>query len=273
MYQGPTDQVPEFFGARGHPNPPHYNPADWVMNVAQSVSKEQLEKDGFFEKDARELGDAFKGDGEGKDALGITITSHDAAVDYDESHVGFSTQAYMLYTREFRNLRRDTRAVGARIGLTSFLAILVGIIFLHVGKQDPSIKENQQSQFGALVIVLLMVSEAKKPIKSIFYISVPVFIRTDVSELIYLRGRLSFKVHVWNSPTFADGFPGRTSCFLAGVLNEPLFCCAIFLGKVYCRVNHHRTSDLGTNFYHLLYGGISTELWHFLCHCSLSSHD
>jgi ABC-type multidrug transport system ATPase subunit len=31
MYQGPVPDVPEYFGARGHPNPPNYNPADWIM--------------------------------------------------------------------------------------------------------------------------------------------------------------------------------------------------------------------------------------------------
>jgi hypothetical protein len=31
MFQGPVSEVPAFFGERGHPNPPNYNPADWVM--------------------------------------------------------------------------------------------------------------------------------------------------------------------------------------------------------------------------------------------------
>jgi ABC-type multidrug transport system ATPase subunit len=31
MYQGSVQDVPTYFGDRGHPNPPNYNPADWVM--------------------------------------------------------------------------------------------------------------------------------------------------------------------------------------------------------------------------------------------------
>jgi ABC-type multidrug transport system ATPase subunit len=31
MYQGSVFDVPKFFGDRGHPSPPNYNPADWVM--------------------------------------------------------------------------------------------------------------------------------------------------------------------------------------------------------------------------------------------------
>jgi hypothetical protein len=31
MYQGAVTEVPSYFGERGHPNPPNYNPADWIM--------------------------------------------------------------------------------------------------------------------------------------------------------------------------------------------------------------------------------------------------
>ena len=31
MYQGGIDEVYDYFSARGHPSPPRYNPADWVM--------------------------------------------------------------------------------------------------------------------------------------------------------------------------------------------------------------------------------------------------
>jgi ABC-type multidrug transport system ATPase subunit len=31
MYQGTVQNVPTYFGERGHPNPPRYNPADWCM--------------------------------------------------------------------------------------------------------------------------------------------------------------------------------------------------------------------------------------------------
>ena len=78
------------------------------MNVAQSVSEEKLDQDGFFPKDDRDLGDAFEAENEGKDALGITITNHDPALDVDEARVGMGTQIYMLFDREIKNLKRDT---------------------------------------------------------------------------------------------------------------------------------------------------------------------
>lgn len=31
MYQGPVSQIKSYFGDRGYPSPPDYNPADWIM--------------------------------------------------------------------------------------------------------------------------------------------------------------------------------------------------------------------------------------------------
>jgi hypothetical protein len=83
------------------------------------------------------LGEPFE-PGEGTDALGITITGRRAARDYDDEPVGWFTQTEMLFTREVQNLARDTAALGARFGVTIFMAILIGVIFLHVGKTDPN---------------------------------------------------------------------------------------------------------------------------------------
>ena len=158
MYQGSTDGVPSYFGERGHPNPPRYNPADWVMQVAQSVPMKELDEKDFFPSDTRKLGEPFKGGEAGKDELGITITRHEDTIGFDEHHVGIGTQTFMLFSRELKNLKRDTGALGARIGLTTLMAVLIGVIFLDVGKQDPSQSKNLQSQFGALVLVVINVS-------------------------------------------------------------------------------------------------------------------
>lgn len=161
MYQGPTAAVPQYFGERGHPNPPHFNPADWIMQVAQSVPLEQQIKDGFYPTDDRSLGEGFTADLDGKDALGITITEHPGAeggAQSEEKSVGMGVQISMLFNRELRNLQRDTMALGARFGLTIFLSLLVGVIFLDVGEADSNIPTTRQSQFGALVMVMMMVS-------------------------------------------------------------------------------------------------------------------
>jgi len=62
----------------------------------------------------------------------------------------------LLFERERKNLVRDTTALGARFGITVFLSVLIGIIFLDVGKSDLTVPQNLNSSFGALVMVLLM---------------------------------------------------------------------------------------------------------------------
>ena len=139
MYQGPVDNVPDWFSARGDPLPPKYNPADWVMSVAQSLTLEELEEKGYFPKDERKLPEPFVGKMDGKDELGITITeSHRPEEGFDERQPGFQVQIRLMFTRELKNLTRDKAAVGARFGLTTFLGTLVGVIFLDVGQSDPA---------------------------------------------------------------------------------------------------------------------------------------
>ena len=62
MYQGPVSSIPDYFEVRGRPCPERYNPADWVMDVAQSVPADTLEAEGFFPPDDRRLTDPFQPD-------------------------------------------------------------------------------------------------------------------------------------------------------------------------------------------------------------------
>eukprot|EP00545_Synedropsis_sp_CCMP1620_P006773 CAMPEP_0119029612 /NCGR_PEP_ID=MMETSP1176-20130426/40607_1 /TAXON_ID=265551 /ORGANISM="Synedropsis recta cf, Strain CCMP1620" /LENGTH=762 /DNA_ID=CAMNT_0006985961 /DNA_START=446 /DNA_END=2734 /DNA_ORIENTATION=- len=155
MYQGAVSAVPDYFGARNHPSPPNYNPADWIMNVAQSVELRQLDADGFFPEDEREVEDPFEGDETSKHNI-LGITTHSVGDDFDARPVGFFTELSWLFHRELTNFRRDTAALFSKFGLTLFLGILIGIIFLGVGATDPSEVNNVNSRFGALVICLMM---------------------------------------------------------------------------------------------------------------------
>ena len=156
MYQGAVADVPAYFGDRGHPNPPNYNPADWIMTVAQAVDFDQLNKDGFFPEDDREMGEAFKPE-EGQDALGITITGRRATAEEKLSMPpGFLTQTALLFEREINNLKRDITSLAARFGLTITLSLLIGIIFWDVAGSDMGNRTNLNSSFGALIMVMMM---------------------------------------------------------------------------------------------------------------------
>jgi ABC-type multidrug transport system ATPase subunit len=152
MYQGPVRSVPEYFEDRGRPCPERYNPADWIMDVAQVVPIKTLDEEGFFPVDKRELGDPFEPDDD-HDELGITLRrSHHKSKQMDKfkpenQPPGFFTQTGMLFFRELINIKRDVASAGARFGLTLFMSILVGIIFWKVGETDPSVPSNLQVSY------------------------------------------------------------------------------------------------------------------------------
>jgi len=147
MYNGPVPDVGDYFEARGHPLPKAYNPADWIMNVAQSIPFDELKEKKFFLEDSRDIPDAFTGQVDGKDELGLTITERHTQEDYDARPVGFGTEVSLLFQRELRNLQRDTAAVGARFGLTVFLGVLIGVIFFEVGEADRALPQVSSSNF------------------------------------------------------------------------------------------------------------------------------
>jgi len=202
MYQGAVAGVPKYFADRGHPNPPNYNPADWIMNVAQSVEFKQLDAEGFFPEDSRQMEEAFDGDGvDGKDALGITLTRRHQEGALDLRPVGMGTEIQLLFGREVSNLKRDVTALGARFGLSVFLGLLIGVIFLDVGEQDPSYPSNLQSRFGALIMVMLMgMFGTAQPALLAFPEERPVFLReystNHYSVISYFLARLTMEAFI-----------------------------------------------------------------------------
>lgn len=101
---------------------------------------------GFFCKDERNLPPAIvpKGDDELLDSLGVT--RHDDVSDDEWKHVGFATEARLLFKREIIHNSRNKKGVGARFALTTFMSILVGNIFFGVGGTssytDPSVSRD-----------------------------------------------------------------------------------------------------------------------------------
>jgi hypothetical protein len=201
MFQGLVQDVPLYFRERNHPLPKNYNPADWIMNVAQANDIIQLDVDGFFPKDTRDLPEPFVETMEGKDELGITLTEHHLQSGFDERPPNVLIQIAMLFTREIRNIRRDTAAVGARFGLTIFLGLLIGLIFRNVGEADPSIPQNLNSIFGALLMVLLMsMFGTAQPALLAFPEERPVFLReystNHYSVISYFMARFTMEAFV-----------------------------------------------------------------------------
>ena len=147
MYDGPVTSVPTFFAERGHPCPPHHNPADWIMNRAKAVSIDDLEKAGFFPRDERKLNDKLL-----NVSRSFSIMSRSPGLVLDEKGAGMVEQVKLLLYREFKNLIRDKFAMAGRLGFSTLLSLLVGAIFKDVGTSNSSEIQNLQSHFGALVL-------------------------------------------------------------------------------------------------------------------------
>lgn len=104
MYQGSVENVPNYFESCSHPVPPNYNPADWIMTVAQRVPNEDLIKDGFYPNEA--LANLKGGD------INNASSDQDLRNKIDIRTPSFVTQTRLLFLRELRNLKRDTASVG-----------------------------------------------------------------------------------------------------------------------------------------------------------------
>jgi ABC-2 type transporter len=191
-----------------------------------------LDKDGFYPTDNREIGDAFVPE-EGKDALGITLTRRSKKgekLTEVASPPGVFTQTNMLFMREVRNLHRDVTALGARFGLTVFLSVLIGVIFLDVGNEDSGDVVNLNSQFGALVMLTLMVMfGTAQPALLSFPEERPVFLReystNHYSVVPYFISRLTMEAIVTGAQVlvmmliqfFMIGFQGKFIMFFVAI--------------------------------------------------------
>lgn len=157
MYHGDVATVPKYFAERGHPIPTNYNPADWIMNIAQTVSEDELAKQGFFPADERSLPEPFDSSDEGaRDILGISRRNGYVNEDKSEKRVSFKTEVQLLFRRELVNIKRNKKATVARFAFTVMMSLLLGIIFLNVGEKGAEDFIAFQSHFGALIMVLML---------------------------------------------------------------------------------------------------------------------
>jgi ABC-type multidrug transport system ATPase subunit len=204
MWQGQTFKMNGFFKKHGHKIPKGYNPADWIMNVAQAFPISKLEEEGFFPSDKRRLpAPCTHPVEEGKDALGITIRKPASLLgsNIEDTPPGMKSQIKMLFVRELNNMKRDKSILGGRFAFTAFLGLLIGVIFLDVGESDSSYNANLNSHFGAVIMVLMMgmMGTAQQALL-VFPQERPVFLReystNHYSVISYFVNRLAVEVVV-----------------------------------------------------------------------------
>lgn len=167
MYQGEVEDIYAYFEQRGQPVPEHYNPSDWIMDVAQRNTVKELDSQGFFLTDERALETATE-----------AVEEEEESSPQKLQKPGFLTQIKLLYKREALEIKRNVPATGARFGITIFINILMGLIFKGVGSTDAAQYSNLQSRFGAVVMIVLNIMfGTAQPALMAFPEDRPVFLR------------------------------------------------------------------------------------------------
>ncbi len=108
---------------------------------------------------------------------GLTSMKFDKAVSFT-SESSFLKQVAYLAHREAVNTVRDTASLAGRYGVTIFLSILFGLIFLNVGGRDNADNTNFNSHFGAITMVMISgMFGSAQPVMLSFPFERPMFLR------------------------------------------------------------------------------------------------
>lgn len=145
FYAGPVDAIRTHFEGVGYPCPHNTNPSDHVMFIIQTESEEALIAANAYSKPS------------------LASIENKSSVDKPkgEQHVqvsvkaDFSTQLYWLTHREMRNAYRNKPALIGRFGVTIFLNLIFGLIFLDAGNKDDSDPDNFNAHQGILTMTMV----------------------------------------------------------------------------------------------------------------------
>ena len=161
VYDGPMGQrLEDKFNECGYPKPDDYNIADWILQVTQVYTVEELKEAGFIgeKSKASQVDNTVKP----RKKSQTTVTIH---------QVGFMIQTRYLFDREFKKLVRDKLAIVVRVGSTFTFGLLFGLIFLGVGRSDYVMYTEVQASFGAMANLLISTMFGGKSLKVLIVFS------------------------------------------------------------------------------------------------------
>jgi len=144
LYQGKMGlSVEEKFTEHNFPKPEDYNIADWILEVAQTNSIEQLEKIGFFSDNTNKMNN-LPTDGKVSTDASTTVR-----------HAGFKTQLQLLFNRELKKLFRDKLGFVVKVVSNGAFGLLFGLIFMGVGRSSYILPPEINASFGAMANLLI----------------------------------------------------------------------------------------------------------------------
>lgn len=123
MYTGLTKTVPIDFERLGYNIPENYNPADWILDVAQGESMEMLETHGFFPEEQSRDFEEYR-DYDRASMIG-RVHKASCCVEFE-----------LLLEREKNSLIRNPAAMIANVVVIAFMSFVFGVIFFGVGKKN-----------------------------------------------------------------------------------------------------------------------------------------
>lgn len=190
LYQGPVNDVVNYFSSFGYKCPPNYNPSDYIMFINQTEDVAKLEGTGMYmdKPPATLFPDSDKVDSNGSVSGEKILTAKSS----------YWLQAKLLVHRELLNVSRDIGALIGRFGITILLNLLYGLIFLNVGGRDNADNTSFQSHFGGLTMAA---------ISSMFGTAQPTMLAFPYERPMFLR-------------EYSTGTYSATSYFLSKTLVE-----------------------------------------------------
>jgi len=165
FYQGPVSRINTYYAEHDRPVPENFNPADFVMNLSQALSGDELEKLFLPIPDF---------------ALLEQGSSQRREEEQLEFHVqsSFGKQMVQIAWREAVNTKRDVAALVTRFSVTIILNLLFGLIFLNVGGKSNADSSNINAHTGGILMAMVSsVFGAAQPIMLNFPFERPMFLR------------------------------------------------------------------------------------------------
>lgn len=156
VYHGPTADAPAYFASVGYPVPPRTNPSEYFMNLLQ-LPRDQLEK-------LWASWDAYLASPEAANNLSVApvgdnITARSKLLEQhlsDKSGASVSIEIVELTKRSLRMFLRDPGATVGRLVQTVFFAVLVGLFFFGVDKDQQGVQDRAGSLFMIMMNNMFM---------------------------------------------------------------------------------------------------------------------
>lgn len=223
VYHSPVAEMTNYFASVGQRRAgdvdpkqficrPNYNPADFVMFMMQQQTAEGIEV--LAQEWAHEVKTAALEGGRGRACSGASLSMeasksarerYESILNTNEKKPGFCTQFKYLATREVLGVLRDKGSMGARIGSTIFLNIIVAMVFFQAadwsdvdGSSQAEVITQVNAQFGVLV---------QLGIGGMFGLAQPTMLTFPLERPVFLR-------------EYASGSYGAVPYFLSKLMSE-----------------------------------------------------